>query len=81
MIVWQDTLLCIQAVFYCDEFLSASSIDVIKAHSRDILINNHQKNPNYWCACVLYELKEEKRCGSTPYMDYIIIFPGIRSDF
>ena len=59
MIVWQDTLLCIQAVFYCDEFLSASETDVIKAHSRDILIHNHKKNPNYCVRVFCTNLKKK----------------------
>ena len=59
MIVWQDTLLCIQAVFYCDEFLSASETDVIKAHSRDILIHNHKKNPKYCVRVFCTNLKKK----------------------
>ena len=48
VIDWQDTLLRIHAVFYSDEFLSASETDIVEAHSRDILIHNCKNNRNYW---------------------------------
>ena len=81
MIDWQGTLFRIHAVSYGDEFLSASETDIVKAHSRNILIHNYKNNPNYGCTCAPYELKKENRCGSTIYMDCILNFPGIHSNF
>ena len=81
MIDLQGTLFRIHVVSYGDGFLNASETGIVKAHSRDILIHNYDNNPNYWCMCALYELKKENGCGSTLYMDCIIIFAGIRSNF
>ena len=61
--------------------LNDSRRDTVKAHSREILIHNRKNNSNYWCTCLLYELRQEKRCSSSLYMDYVINFPGIPSDF
>ena len=71
----------IHAVFYGDKFLNDSKRDTFKAHSREILIHNRKNNPNYWCTCLPYGLRQEKLCGSSLYMDYVIIFAGIPCDF
>ena len=79
--VWQDTSFRIHAVFYGDKFLNDSERDTVKAHSREILNHNRKNNPNFWCKSFSYELRQEKRCGSSLYMDYVMIFPGKSSDF
>ena len=79
--VWQGTSFRIHAVFYGDKFLDDSERDTVKAHSREILIHDRKNSPNYWCKCLPYELRREKRCDSSLYMDYVMIFPGIPSDF
>ena len=81
IIVWQDTSFRIHAVFYGDNFFNDFEGDTVKAHSREILFHNPKNNPNYWCTCLPYELKQEKLCGSSLYMDYVIICQGIPSDF
>ena len=48
VIVWQGTSFRIHAVFYGDDFLSASQRGIVKAHSREILIHNCKNNLNYW---------------------------------
>ena len=54
--------------------------DAVEAHNREILIHNCKNNLNYWCTCLPYKLRQEKRCASSLYMDYIIIFPEIPND-
>ena len=76
VIVWQYTSFRIHAVFYGDKFLNDSERNFGKAHSGEILIHNRKNNPNYWCTCLPYGLRQEKLCGSSLYMDYVIIFPG-----
>ena len=79
--VWQDTSFRIHAVFYGDKFLNDSERDTVKGHSREILIHSRKNNPDYWFTYLPYELTQEKLCGSSLCMDYVIIFPGIPSDF
>lgn len=80
-IVWEDTLFRIHVVFYGNEFLNESERDVVIKNAREILIHNRKNNPEYWCTCLPYELRREKHCTSTLYMDYVILLTAKPGDF
>ena len=79
-IVWQDNSFHIDAVFYGDKCLNDSERDTFKSLSTEILIHICKSNPNYWCTCLPYKLRQEKR-GSSLYIDYVIILLGMSSSF
>ena len=46
IILWQDSLFRIHAVFYSKELLSDHEREVVKVHTREILISNRKNNTN-----------------------------------
>ena len=81
IIVWQDSLFRIHAVFYGDEFLDDHEREVVKVRIREILFSNHHNNTNYSYTCLPYELRREKHCNTSLYMDYVISFHAPPDNF
>ena len=53
------------------EFLDDDQKDLIKLHTRALLVHNRKCNPNFWITCLPYVLKKQK--NGNYYMDYIIL--------
>ena len=78
--VWQDSLFRIHAVFYGNEYLNDHKREVVKVHTREILISNRKNNTDYSYTSLPYELRREKHCNTSLYMDYVISFHALLDD-
>ena len=65
VIVWQDSLFRLHAVFYGNEFLNSFEQEIIKTNTREILIHNRKNNRNYSYTCLSYELRKQENYGYT----------------
>ena len=81
VIVWQDSLFRLHAVFYGNEFLNNFEQEIIKINMREILIHNRKNNPNYFYTCFPYELRKQENYAYKLYMDYVIDFIAKPGDF
>ena len=74
--VWIDPNNCIHIFLDGNEFLSDEDISVVNCNTKELLIHNKWNNPNLWCTCLPYKLKNKSSPqGHALVMDYIVLIP------
>ena len=68
---WLDSLYRVHLVINSSKFLDDDQKDLIKLHTRALLVHNRKCNPNFWITCLPYVLRKQK--NGNYYMDYIIL--------
>ena len=59
-----------------NEFLSDEDISIVKCNTKELLIHNKWNNPNIWCMCLPYKLKNKSSPqGHALVMDYVVLIP------
>ena len=69
--VWLDSLYRVYLVISNSEFLDNDKKDLIKFHTRALLVYNRKCNPDFWTTCLPYVLRKQK--NGNYYMDYVIL--------
>ena len=69
--VWLDSLYRVHLVINNSKFLDDDKKDLIKLHTRALLVHNRICNPNFWITCLPYVLRKQK--NGNYYMDYVIL--------
>ena len=57
---WLDSLYKVHLVISNSEFLDDDQKDLIKLHTRALLVHNRKCNPNFWITCLPYVLRKQK---------------------
>ena len=74
--VWIDPNNCIHIFLDGNEFLSDEDIFIVNCNTKELLIHNKWNNPNLWCTCLPYKLKNKSSPqGHALVMDYIVLIP------
>ena len=72
-IVWFHQNNSIHIVLYGNWFLSDEGIFIVKYNTKKLLFYNKWNNPNLWCTCLPYKLKNRSSPqGHDLVMDYVI---------
>ena len=58
--VWLDSLYRVHLVINNSKFLDDDQKDLIKLHTRALLVHNRKCNPNFWITCLPYVLRKQK---------------------
>ena len=58
--VWLDSLYRVHLVVCNSKFLDDDQKDLIKLHTRALLVHNRKCNPNFWITCLPYVLRKQK---------------------
>ena len=66
-----DSLYRVHLVISNSEFLDDDQKDLIKLHTRALLVHNRKCNPNFWITCLPYVLRKQKK--GKYCMDYVIL--------
>ena len=69
--VWLDSLYRVHLVISNSKFLDDDKKDLVKLHTRALLVHNRKFNPNFWITCLPYVLRKQK--NGNYYMDYVIL--------